>query len=103
MNLKKPQRNKSTGTRVCVLIPSTTAITSAPAPAPAITTTSIAAAVIPGMAVTVERAMATAFAAGITPAGRIVMTRSWARLFAVPLKHHNPVGNNRSNHDDQRQ
>ena len=99
MNLKKPQRNKSTGTRVCVLIPTTTAITSAPA----ITTTSIAAAVIPGMAVTVERAMATAFAAGITPAGRIVMTRSWARLFAVPLKHHNPVGNNRSNHDDQRQ
>jgi len=99
MNLKKPQRNKSTGTRVCVLIPTTTAITSAPA----ITTTSIAAAVIPGMAVTVERAMATAFAAGITSAGRIVMTRSWARLFAVPLKHHNPVGNNRSNHDDQRQ
>jgi hypothetical protein len=64
MNLKKRRRNKSTGTRVSISIP-TTAVTSAPA----ITTARIAAAVIPGMAMTVERAMATAFAAGITPAG----------------------------------
>jgi hypothetical protein len=65
MNLKKRTRNKSTGTRVSVSIPTAAAVTSAPA----ITTARIAAAVIPGMAMTVERAMATAFAAGITSAG----------------------------------
>ena len=94
MNLKKPQRNKSTGTRVCVLIPTTTAITSAPA----ITTTSIAAAVIPGMAVTVEPAIA----AGIR-AGRAVVARSAALIFTALISHHDPANKKGAGDDDARQ
>jgi hypothetical protein len=58
----------------------------------------IAAAVIPGMAVTTEPAMIAAFAAGIG-ASRTVM----ARPFAVPISQHDPANEKRAGHGDQRQ
>ncbi len=104
MNLKRRRRNKSTGARVCISIPTTpAAITSAPA----VTTTAVAAsgvaaaAMIPRVAVTTEPAVTAVFAAGIG-AGRAVIAGCLARPFATLVPQHDPAQEDRTDDDDDR-
>jgi len=107
MNLKKRRRNKSTRARVCVSIPTTSAAVTS---APTVTTTAIApariaAAVISGMVVPTEPAMAGAvaatFAAGIGTS-RTILPRC-AVLRCPALAMHEPAKQDCASHDHQRQ